>query len=299
MAAGLDVGAGALGIVSVAQQLMASIWKIKTFCKDVKNAPEELLDTISTIDNFGKILMRLGEAQTRDLNDMRNGDILRESMSLSKRAVDCIASLAMELQLEMQCSKRGRVKTVLKQSTIEAMMRKIDRSKIDLQFAYTLFTDARRRQEFDVIKQYVSERREDRLYSFGATATTVRYQDVAGTEGMCLTRKQRTMGPKRDTYSVDEWSHNTRIQFPLWLCRYAWDVAVAHACGQWIFSLKSFKIIDWSNPVREMVEEDDAYGLRELFERRELSIHDEFSNGISLLEVSSYIDWSRNMSLHK
>jgi hypothetical protein len=210
MAAGLDVAAGALGIAGVAGQLASSILKIKNFCKSVKNAPEELLDTIASVENFSKILIRLGEGQTRALDDMKNGDILRECLGMCKRSADRIATLAMELQLEMQYhSKRGAVKVALKQTTVNAMLQKLDCSKIDLQVAYIMFTDACRRQEYDVIKQYMSEERKERMHLFRLTSSVVQYRDSADDDGLCLTRGKGNTRSRGATYKIDESMHNT------------------------------------------------------------------------------------------
>ena len=292
MAAGLDVAAGALGIVGVAGQLASSILKIKNFCKDVKNAPEELLDTIGSVENFSKILIRLGEGQTRDLKDIKNGDILRESLSICKKAADRVATLAMDLQLETQFrGSRAAIKTVLKQKTVNAMLQQLDRSKLDLQLACTMFSDACRRREYSVIEHYMREEREERMHNFGSTSTVVQHQDFVDDDSLCRTREPGKMRSKGQAYHGDDWKHNTRIRLPSWLCRYAWDVAFTHACGQWTFSFKNFKIIDESHPAWRMAFNDDVHGIRELLERRELSVHDEFSDGNTLLNVSIYTNW--------
>jgi hypothetical protein len=79
-------------------------------------------------------------------------------LGICKKAADHIATLAVDLQLQLQCGEnRAAVKFVLKQKTIDAMLKKFDRSKLDLQLAYTIFSDVCRRQEHDLIKQYMSE----------------------------------------------------------------------------------------------------------------------------------------------
>ena len=288
MAACLDIMAGSLGVIGGAQQLAASIFKIKDFCKDVKNAPEELLDTIRSMENFSKILMRLDEGQMGDRSETKDGSVFQQRLRISRQAADGVASLTMDLQLNVHCMRsRGAVKTVLKQREIKLMLEKLDRSRIDLQFAYTMYTDARRRHEYEAIKYYMNEERNERMQILVATAAVSQLQDNANDEDKDSTAQLGRISSDPASQSA-KWAHTTRIRLPIWLCRYVWDLAFAHACGQWTVALKTFKILELGHDAYGMIMKDDVGGIRGLLERRQLSIHDEFSSGHSLLSVSSY-----------
>ena len=49
MATGIDIVAGTLEIVGVVQQPRHSAYAIKDFCRNVKNAPSELQETIDQV----------------------------------------------------------------------------------------------------------------------------------------------------------------------------------------------------------------------------------------------------------
>jgi hypothetical protein len=46
------VAAGIIGVVGAAQQLSQAIVNIRRFCKDVRNAPQELWDTLGEIERM-------------------------------------------------------------------------------------------------------------------------------------------------------------------------------------------------------------------------------------------------------
>ena len=71
----MEVAAGVIGIagvVGIAKELGCAILKIKEFCHDIKHAPEELLDTINSIEYFGSVLKHMGEVQTDNLRAISN-----------------------------------------------------------------------------------------------------------------------------------------------------------------------------------------------------------------------------------
>lgn len=294
MATGLDIVAGSLGIIGVAQQLTTSIIKIKSFCKDVKDAPEELLDTISSIENFNNILMRLGEHQDRRLQQMKNDYLLHESVALCEKATDRIASLANHLQLGIERrTYRGSIKAVLKKKEVKAMLEKLDRSKFDLHFAYSLFTEACRQDDAKDIRRYFEEDRDQRtqilLNAANRALCGAKDDEDRASEKVISANKSRTYSGQR--------FRTSRIRLPGWLCRYAWDVAFVRASGQWTVSLKAFKIIDHSHPVRKLIRHDDVSGIRRLLEDRQLSVHDQISNMGSLMDVRCSNNHSSNRKL--
>lgn len=52
MAEPFSIATGAIGVVSLAIQLLHSAYKLRRFFRDVRNAPKELLETITYIDKL-------------------------------------------------------------------------------------------------------------------------------------------------------------------------------------------------------------------------------------------------------
>lgn len=277
--AGLDIVAGSLGIVGVGQQLLQSVLKIRDFCRDVRDAPAELQDTLLSIESMGRTLIRLGEIDTTSMDGGMNEDILQGTLDLCKGAVDRVATLSLELQLETRRAKYlGSIKTVLMRREAKALLAKLDRSKIDLHIAYSMYVDARRKAEHEIIRKCLEEERQSRALTAGSRRTLTMPVTVdegnaatcqAYDEIRCLTKRRRSVHNTATTTEV-------RIQLPLWLCQYAWDVALQRACGRFTISLKMLMILPGYHPARYMFVRGDVDGIRELLDKRELSLHVEF-----------------------
>jgi hypothetical protein len=117
------------------------------------------------------------------------------------KAADRVATLAMDLQLDMQCNGgRAAIKTVLNQRESKAMLEKLDRSKLDLQFAYTMFADACRRQDYEAIKTYMAELRDQRYQILCSTTAVSQLQDSTNGEDES---SDRTLARSRRTKSSE------------------------------------------------------------------------------------------------
>ncbi|KAK3701774.1 hypothetical protein LTR37_015294 [Vermiconidia calcicola] len=158
MADPVSVLASAVGIAAFAQQLAASILKIKRFCEDVKNVPVELQETLDQIANMSNIMAKLGRIEEEELDGGVDADILLQSLQLCQRAVSRISALAQEAQASMKRGKaRAAVSAVLKQDTYAKMLVKLDRSKFDLHLAYSMYADARKAKELEGIRKHMQD----------------------------------------------------------------------------------------------------------------------------------------------
>lgn len=299
---GLDAAAGVVGILGVAQQLTSSVIKIKQFCLNVKNAPDELLDTIQTLEHFSTMLKRLGEHQELRSNPLRNVDILEGSLHICAKAVDRISALALFLQPAKANEKHWQaVKIVLKQKEVDRMLSKLDRSKADLQLAYTMYTDACRQEEYRSIKHYIAEERHFLLQNLVSASASVPVSDSGQRDAVCDEngiQADSHLARSQPSHHIDQ-TAAIRIHLPTWICRHAWDVAYSRGCGQWKFSFKHINIITGDHPFIRLVETDDTDGVRRLLEARQLSVHDEIGHyyPVSIINVSDHTCESVNLIL--
>ena len=284
MATGLDVAAGALGIVGLAQQLAQSLLKIRSFCKDVKEAPIELQETISSLERASRLLIRLDEPDTGAAitSGGSNADVFRDSLELCKDATNRIAVLSSELQRRMNHKRfRSSVKVVRKKRDFKSMLEKLDRSKADLNMAYSMYTNARRKAEHKTICRRFDEERHTQLVIMETVRTLTRPHVRDDGDLDPDSAEERTKGkPKKSRALGTETSVMVQIRLPLWLCQYAWDIAVQRAGGTWTASLKTYRIVDFdSGDLSEIFEVDDVDGIRKLLQERQLSIHDQDEHG--------------------
>ena len=277
MAAGLDVAAGALGIVGIAQQLAESVCKVRAFYKDVRDAPVALLDTISSLENVSMILLKLAEEQTVSPYAIASQGIFCASLVLCQRAVEHVASVATELQRDVgQKRYRTGTRLVLKRRDTKAMLERLDRSKIDLLLAYSMHADARRARE--------AQQNQAQVMAFVRTLPE-RDARVAARRGSGSIEHSPRTPRKHSSVRAVERIGGVRIRLPLWLCRYAWDVAFERASGRWTMSLSTSRIFGMD--VYDFCMSGDLDGIRGLLEKRQLSIHDTDYSGSGLFSVSA------------
>lgn len=302
MAAGIDIVAGTLGIVGVAQQLTQSAFAVKSFCSKVRNAPSELQDSLDRIQSLARVIGVLeskifGDTTTFDLRAER--DVLRTSLELCQKDVEGFIKFAIQLRQNAEHkSIRTGVRIVLKEEMLLNWMQRLDQSRVDMHFAYLIYTDALRSREHRVLCQQ-SQHNRDMLAQMIKRATELPAQDMlsgsavlskSGTSDnapiQSMTRRTaRRHRPRRDL---------VRIRFPSWLGRHAWDVVSEYAAGIWTVSLKSFIVLPSEHPAFRMAQQDDVTGLQDLLVRRHVSLHDQDVHGQTLFLVS-LVDYFRGI----
>lgn len=284
MAAGLDIAAGALGIVGIAQQLAESVYKIHAFYKDVRDAPAELLDTIASLEHVSNILIRLAEEQQVAPNTIACQGIFYASLELCQRAVERVATVATELQKDLRQKRyRTGIKFVLKRRDTKAMLERLDRSKIDLLLAYSMYTDARRASE--------AENKQAQIMAIVETLS-VRDIKTAAEEGQEPEQLHRLPRKSSSARTVERIG-GVRVRLPFWMRQYACDVAFERASGRWTVSLSTSRVFDFG--VWYMVRTGELDRIRDLLERRQLSIHDTTEDGDGLFSVSLILEYCRDV----
>ena len=289
MATGLDIAAGALGIVGVAQQLTESVFKIKCFVEDVKHAPTELIETIRSLDNTAKMLIRLGEDEATMNSSTANADIFSSSLELYRNAVARIAALAMDLHTQTKQHRRwGAVKTVLKRRNIQSLLGKLQSGRAELHFAHSLLESARLRRRHETLQEILSEQRDGQMLLIEYTRLVAINQ--ATYEAARRGSPAAPFGPQNA--SKDKNGKSTRpvrpavrIKLPIWLCQYAMDISIAKAAGNWTLALKTYKILAPDSEAWRFCELGDLTSIRTMLDDRQLSIHDRFEEGHSLFSV--------------
>ena len=277
MASGLDIAAGALGITSIAAQLVQSVWKLKTFCRHVKNAPTELFETIESLEHFSDILQRLAENCNQSFCSDATTDVLCESIRLCLNAAQRVEQVTLSIQ---PTSRRRRyplaIKWVLGRKELKDLLQKLTQSKLDLYLAYSLYAESCRRRDFAALRQYLDN-----------TST----QDQIFTQ--TSTRTDEFESPSRPLSKSLQSQHLTWVasfRLPVWLTRHAWDIAFERAAGCWTMSFQSYQVIPWmSHPAEMLCRTNDAQGLQRLLQERQLCIHDEFElHHVSVLLYAAF-----------
>lgn len=294
MAEPFSIAASVVGVAGVAQQLATSVWQIKTFCRDVKDAPQELSDLL---DQLMYMIRALARISNEDFV-ATNGDVLQEALKLCHKAAERVSTLANRLQSEMERRRRyTALKVAFKKKDIASMLAKLDRTKTDLHLACSLYSDARTSFKLDILRRYMEEACRDRLRTpeYGEIGRGPRPQvqhtnDAEKGNAQCssLDLARRSKPHRRS----ETWSTDIHIRLPPWLCQYACDISFVSASGKWTTSLKTFKIVPTFAIAHLCCVKGRAQAIKGLLEERELSVHDRFeenpydTGGHSLIEVS-------------
>jgi len=301
MATGLEAVAGVLGIVGVSQQIAQSAWKVKKFCKEVKDAPTELQDLTKSLDTLSRILFRLEEIAMMDpdLVVSTDADILRSSLDGCQHAVERIVSFVTEACRAMSKRKfRGACAFVLKRRELKAMLEKLDSSKIDLNIAATTFYASNARKvtcvQTTVVQNFYDQtfsKCDDGSdgYAHARNITCQRgylVQDLDHQTNSAGDDELDSYTHKRPSKTMVSCATSTlRVQLPRWVCQKAWDISCQRAAGQWTFSFQSFRVLEELGQARRMCGSGDLEGIRRMLEDRKLSVHDQDVRGYTLYAV--------------
>ena len=275
----MGVVASVVGIAAFGQQLAASILKMKRFCEDVKDAPEELRVTLDRIENISNIMTRLGyleqTSQTTEVDD-----IFQASIHLCQSAVGRISALAQELEDELRRKRlSGSMRAVLKKKTLEKLLISLERNKADLLIAQSMYADVRKSRELERLHKCVEEMRYGQLQMIEYTRTlSSQRQECAEEHQLC--RQTRHATPRKGS----DRSRKIRVRLPLWLCHYAWDLAFERAGGCSNISLRPFRIVTRFDPFMSAVNGNIKH-VQQMLEARQLSIHDQNEQGDTLAMV--------------
>lgn len=280
MAEAVGVVASAIGIAAFGQQLASSIWTIKKFCEDVKDAPEELRDALDQIEDTSGIMTRLG--QILDTSPSYGlDDAFQANLQRCRTAVDRISAITHDLDREVKGNRvRGSIRAVLKRKSLEKLLVKLERNKADLLLVHSMYAAVRNAKELEQLYKCVKELRDGQLQM-------IEYTRTASSQPSTIEEQHEVCRPfhRIDPRKRSDRSRKSKFEIRLWFCQYAWDVAFERASGRWDISLKSFRIIT-DRQILGLANEGDIKRIQQLLEARQLSIHDQNEYGDTLVSVS-------------
>lgn len=275
MATGLDVVAGALGIIGVSQQLAHSARKVKAFCRDVKDAPTDLQELTESLLNLSRILTRIADitATAPEAAATTNVDILRESLRACQDAAERISPSVLESRTQLSKGRhRASCAWVLKRKEVRIMQEKLDRSTLHLSTAFSVFA-------------YAATMHQLANPCMGRDPNLGQQIQTIGQDGADSLLPVRRIHSKAGGSSA---AASLRVVLPHWMCEYSWAAIWQRAAGKWTFSLKAFRTLEPGGPALSMCLLGDVDGIRRMLEANPptLSIHDECPAGYTLYAVS-------------
>lgn len=280
MATAVGLTASVLGIAAFAQQLTSAIVTIKRFVDDVKDAPEELRDVLDQVENFGKTMMELNVEATRDCEE--DADIhgaFTSSLNLCRQAADRVSRLALQLEEDIRKrGLRGGIHAVFKQKTLEAMLRKLDRSKADLHMAHSIYEATCQRRALRKLQQLLEAKSSSAVVGEISSNTIEIVGTVDESQGSSalgpLRRPRKRLG-------------RIRLKLPTWISESVWEAALSTASGRWDLSFAAFRVLDHKADLKvwSLIQEGREVEIMAMLRRRELGLHDQDCDGNTLFQV--------------
>ena len=265
----LSITAGAVGVVAFTQSLVQSALKIRVFCKDLKDVPIQLQETLDQIDGLGKVMCRLGNEVLREPASDVDAKMLMTSLQVCQNAAGRASAIVLELQDTIKRRRRwGAVKTVMRRPDMMATMSRLDRCKADLHLAYTIFVDWQRAKALENLQQQL----EDSTFvcrRCRKDSTTMTQKSAVKTDNSISGR--RRCGSQQHGKAV-----TICIRPPFWLCQYAVDWSFTMESGQWTTTLKFYRSLPFDHSVYRICRAGDTQHVFRLLEERKVSLTDRF-----------------------
>lgn len=274
MASGLEIAAGAIGIIGVSQQVVQTAFKARTFCKEVKDAPTELRELTQSLETLSRILIRLRETIPPETWNSQLGpsnvDILQASLQACHDDAARISILISDAHRMLEKKRfRGSCTLVSKKREIHSMLEKLNRSKADLSLAYSIYASS------NIMDCAVSR----------APASQMHGEALLENDTSRCSASQRLDLRRSRIDAASSRSMSLRLSLPRMLCKTAWEIALLQAAGQWTLSLKTYRVLDVNSPAIDMCYRGNLTGIRQMLESRALSVRDQSADGYPLYSV--------------
>lgn len=314
MAEVLGAVSGAIGVAGVAVQFAEGIKKICDFCKDVKDAPEELryeaeqLELLShVLDGLDTMLQQHPEATGP------NGGLSRALQACRRGQAEMVALLA---ELESSVSrKRGAVRFVLKKVDIRKHLSRIERAKTSLIIAQGVYQTGLMRYGFSHMTTKVEElgmtlsvlakgasTQPGLLLSTSPCQASLSLQSsIPADDATCVVISQQaktapSTGLDDDDVDVELTiaspssigrrgrSPATNVKFrPLWPLKLTLDLAINRSKQGWDMSLKVYGTIPESSSFFAACRGGRISDVQQMFTAKRASVYDRDEEGNNCL----------------
>lgn len=293
MAEVFGVVSGAVGTAGVAVQFAESIRKIYLFCKDVRDAPDQLRRAADELQLLSHILDSMAIQLQRDSLAYDSHASLPVILHSCRQGQEEMSALLNDLQKNVS-RRRGAVRAVLKSTEIKKHLTKIERAKSALQIAQNIFHGHLVQQGFGSVSTRIDQLERHGLGSVAARFDRLESLIIASlrpTSTDTHNNKTCTSGQPRNTLEADTeggvmesnailvtsspWqrskskpSARIRMQPLPWLWRKTWDLAVYRTNQGWDFSIRTYRTISSVSPFFQACEVGNILAIQSMLSMR-------------------------------
>lgn len=268
MAEVFGVAAAAIGIAPVVLEVGKSVKKFKYYCHDIKNAPQDIVEFADEVQDLASVL-----AQLEDLGHQvrtSSGQLAQGCLTHCVRANKRILAIVIELERSVKKHpSRTRMFYPLKKDRLSELTQRLERAKSSLILACNICAIAISREEGAAQRQ--------RLEHFAV---------LVQAHGPCQKNNlQHSVHDDGKSLASSRYQ-SSAILSPSFALLWLWDICANHAAKGWTHHFRTYRIISFNTPAMQMCRRGDLLELQRLLCRREVSLHDQDENGMTLFMVS-------------
>lgn len=137
----MDAVFGSIGIVSLAIQLADSIKKLRDFCEDIKNVPDDIKYITYQLDTLNLQLGGVAKEQRANPVDFDSDEGLKQCLTACQKGTAQLVTIVKELEAGIANKGRmGALRAVLKKQRLAALGARLDSAKTSLMFSYMMYS---------------------------------------------------------------------------------------------------------------------------------------------------------------
>ncbi|KAI9659852.1 MAG: hypothetical protein M1821_001203 [Bathelium mastoideum] len=290
----------AIGVAAAAGQLIDGITKLKAFCTEIRDVPDEIQETTEDLFMLIGVLeaVRREIGQLSSLSEPELGASGRVLVHL-QRGLQHVGEVLLEMQEKIRKKKRwDRVRAVGMKRKLEKSVSRVQSVQNLLLVILTTETRAMLRRNMDAQHQellavstaittassshkVINQAGRHLIVATGQHSHGIKNKDLQ--DGVSVVRKsnRRTF----EATSSKPWT--LRLRFPTWLLSRAWDLSVHQANQGWDFKLRSYNIRPRDANIFRAIVDQNIVRVRELLARAEASIYDRDTAGLTALHYAA------------
>ncbi|TVY68794.1 hypothetical protein LSUE1_G008268 [Lachnellula suecica] len=269
-----------LAIFSIAIQVGDSIRKLKTFCDNVKEAPDDIMCLLNEIEMLNNVLSQAGSSTASD--NLRSLEPAFTSLDWCRQSADILDVVVRDLDGEIRRRKTmGSLKAVLKKGMIEKLKDRLERAKTLLMLAYQMQERELHRQSEDAHRRQFAILQASASLSVDILLSLRPAQNQHTRLVSCdrsSTQEQALPRTSSDSKSLDlaivrikkgrsqQQSFMAKLGGPRWtyFTTCAMEFSARKAPAGWDFTIRSYNIVPESSPVIQFARDGNLLEINKI-----------------------------------
>ena len=273
--------AGGISIAPIALELAKSVKRLKDFCHEVKNAPEDIQDLVDEMDDMSAVLAQLTAGNLHFATN--GGQTLQTCLMHYSRANGRISAVVTELQGSLAAHRRRTsVAFPLNRAKLKDLAQKLERAKSSLLLALQTYSiSVAQAQAADTQQRFqdLTVLLQTSTYSLEQSHKT-----LSSGQSLLLQRVVHTQQLRIDNPMPDKIAPGSKLS-PTQVSQ-LWNFCVDQVTLGWSRFFRTYRVLSRDAPGFDVCQTGDLKGLQRLLCSQQLSINDRDRRGTTLFHVS-------------